>query len=313
MTAMNNKVFGILGIASHMSNFNADFTGNPRKYNETYFASNVSGKYPIRAYWDKLGEKVFYLKSMKVEKEKIVPRLMEERYEQQFGQKIKANTTKEITEKLFTCLDVLNFGGTFANKSNNISITGAVQLTEGINKYDKTATIREDILSPFVNSNKEDASQTTLGSRTFTTEAHYFFGLSINPLNYKEFVENLDGFEGYTAEAYELLKDGCLYGVNELQSMSKAGCENEFALFVELKEGSKVSMANLHNYVSFEKEDGEKGKIDLTNLANYLKPFESHIEKVEIYMNPITTTILFGDLEMENLQVFSIFDKSVIQ
>ncbi|WCK57158.1 type I CRISPR-associated protein Cas7 (plasmid) [Aneurinibacillus sp. Ricciae_BoGa-3] len=306
----SNKVYGVLGIASYMSNFNADFTGNPRKFGDMYFASNVAGKYPIRAFWNKLGERVFFIKSMKVDKEKAVPRLMDERYEFLFEKKLKPKTSREIIKDLFSCVDVMNFGGTFASKENNISITGAVQLTEGINKYELTETIREEILSPFVNSNKEDSDQTTLGSRSIVDEAHYFYGFSVNPLNYKEFEDVIEGFEGYTQEAFDLYKEGCLYGVNELQSMSKVGSENEFALFVELKNHSRVSMANLHQYVSFENKENQR-VIKLTRLMDYLKGFKNHVASIEVYFNPYTTSIIGESTELD-MQTFSILDKSVI-
>lgn len=311
MTAMSNKVFGVLGIASYMSNFNADFTGNPRRCNDTYFASSVACKYSIRAYWSKIGEKVFGMKSWKKEKDSLMPRTIDERYEFLFEKSIKPKSSAEIMQDLFSCIDIINFGGTFASRENNISITGVVQFTDALNKYEDTEVIREQILSEFKNSNKEDAEQTTAGSRTITNEAHYFYGLSVNPLNYKEYINSIDDFEGYTKEAYNLLKEGCLYGVNEMQSMSKSGCENEFALFAECKDGSKISMANLQNYISFNKKDN-KGIIDLNTLMEYLQEFKQSIDIIEIYTNPYTVRLKMGDIPGLSVKVYSILDRNRI-
>lgn len=48
----------------------------------------------------------------------------------------------------------MNFGATFAEKKQNISITGAVQIGQGFNKYKKSNIETQDILSPFRNSNE---------------------------------------------------------------------------------------------------------------------------------------------------------------
>ena len=59
-----------------------------------------------------------------------------------------------------------NFGATFAEKKQNISITGAVQFGQGFNKFDDTNVEIQDILSPFADSTKDDAKQSTLGTKS---------------------------------------------------------------------------------------------------------------------------------------------------
>lgn len=307
---MNNKVYGVLIYGSFMSNLNADFTGNPRKHGDLYTATPFAGKYPFRAYWNKNGERVFYMKSTKAEKGKLNPLQIKERYESLFDKKLKNDSSQLVAIDLFSCIDVINFGGTFAEAKNNLSITGAVQLTEGINLYAETETIREEILSPFANSNKEGANNTTLGSRAIVDEAHYAYGFSVNPLEYREFIKNIEGFEGYSKEAYEAFKEAGLYGVTEMNSVSKVGCENECAIFVECNEGSKVSMANLHHYVDYYKEN-DNGVIDLTRLNEYLKNFAKHIDNIEVYFNQLTSTIKVDDKDFK-YNTFSILSQEPI-
>ena len=75
---------------------------------------------------------------------------------------------------------------------------------------------------------------------------------------------------------------------------SKMGCENEFALFVECKEGSKLYLANLDQYIKFEKQENEKDIIDVSELEEILEQdkVKGEIEKVEIYYNSYTTKLV---------------------
>lgn len=57
---------------------------------------------------------------------------------------------------LFQAADVKNFGATFAEEKNNISITGAVQFGQGFNKYEGTSPEEQQILSPFRDGSKDD-------------------------------------------------------------------------------------------------------------------------------------------------------------
>ena len=57
--------------------------------------------------------------------------------------------TEEVLKNIFTAIDVKNFGATFAEAGNNISITGAVQIGQGFNKYVDTDAEEQQILSPF--------------------------------------------------------------------------------------------------------------------------------------------------------------------
>ncbi len=303
---MNKRVYGVVGIKSRLANWNADFTGRPKTTsNGDVFGSDKAFKYPIKKMWEANGEKVLYVKSYKNEKSNLQARTLEERYEQIFNQKVKEEKDKaELLKKLFSAIDVKNFGATFAVGSNNISITGAVQVGQGLNKYDETSTEVIDILSPFTNEKNEDAKNTSIGKKIVSNEAHYFYPFSINPENYNIYTNEIENLEGYNEEDYQKFKEACLVAATAYNTNSKAGCENEFALFVECKENSKLYLANLDQYIEFEKGN-EKDTINIEKLAEILNEdqIKDKIDRIEIYYNPYTTE-LKG--ELNNCEVKSL-------
>lgn len=297
MAKMIKRVYGLAGIGCYMANWNADFTGRPKTTSDgSIFGSDKAFKYSIKRYWVNQGEKILYFKSYIItdkkgkseEKEKLQPKELSQRYEEIFETELLASTkSSEVLGNLFSALDVLNFGATFAVGKQNISLTGAVQVGQGMNKFEDSNIEVQDILSPFRNPKKEDADASSLGKKIVCDEAHYVYPFSINPNNYDEYIPMLDGFEGYTEEAYERFKEGVLLGATALNTNSKAGCENEMALFVTCKEGDNLYLPHLDGYVSVFKENKEDKIIyDFTILETFLAELKEHIERVEIYYNP---------------------------
>ena len=295
-----NRVYGVVGIKSVMSNWNADFTGRPKSTsNGDIFGSDKAFKYPIKKMWESEDKnaKVLYIKSYKTDnKGNLQARTLAERFEQLFGESVKnIKDKKEILKKLFSAIDVKNFGATFAEGSNNISITGAVQVGQGLNKYEDSNIEIQDILSPFVDETKKDtAKNTSIGKKIVSDEAHYFYPFSINPENYNIYTNEIEDLQGYTKEDYEKFKRGCLYAATAYNTNSKMGCENEFAIFVECKEDSKLYLANLDQYIKFEKQEDDKDIIDISRLEEILEQedVKSQIDKVEIYYNSYTTNLV---------------------
>ena len=292
-----NRVYGVIGIKSRMSNWNADFTGRPKSTSDgSVFGSDKAFKYPIKKMWEVEGEKILYVKSYKNEKGNFRARTLSERFEQLFKTEVKnIKDKKELVKYLFSATDVKNFGATFAEGSNNISITGAVQIGQGLNKYEDTTVEIQDILSPFVDSTKKDTAQnTSIGKKIVSNEAYYFYPFSVNPENYDIYTKEIEDLEGYTREDYEKFKKGCLIAATAYNTNSKSGCENEFAIFVECKENSKLYLANLDQYIKFEKNDEGKDIIDISELEEILneEKTKQEIEKVEIYYNSYTTNLI---------------------
>jgi len=256
---MNNRVYGVIGISSVMANWNAAFSGYPKATTGgEVFGSDKALKYPMKKMWEDNGEKVLYIKSIKTDKGKYNPRTLKERYEHIFNETLDKNKNNlEILRKLFQAVDVKNFGATFAESDANFSITGAVQIGQGFNKYKDSESKVQNILSPFQdskatekNKNNEEAKNTTLGTKIVSDEAHYFYPFTINPKAYNEFIE-MGVTEGYTEEDYEKFKDAALTSATYFVTNSKVGCENEFALFIETDED--LYLPNLDKFIEFKK------------------------------------------------------------
>ena len=272
-----------------MANWNADFSGYPKTISDgSIFGSDKALKYSIKKYWEDRGEKILYIKSFKTDKGKIRPRSLEERYNQVFDTTLtKKDESTVILKNLFSALDVKSFGATFAEEGNNISLTGVVQIGQGFNVYEDSSAEEQQILSPFRSDKKpkegketEEANQSTLGTKIVSDEAHYLYPFYINPTSYRDYVD-MKVTEGYTEEDYKKFKEGALLGATALNTNAKAGCENEFALFVETDE--ETYLLNLTQFMKFEK--GEDKDILTLNLEEILQGIEDDIKKIEIYYN----------------------------
>ena len=300
-----NRVYGVIGIKAKMANWNADFTGRPKSTsNGDIFGSDKALKYPMKKMWESEGKKVLFIKSWKevISKKKdeansMAPNTLGDRYALLFGKSEKKPSTHEVMSNLFNAIDVKNFGATFPEEGQNISITGAVQFGQGFNKFDDTNIEMQDILSPFADSTKEDAKQSTLGTKITVDEAHYFYGFSINPKNYDEYKKLLgDDFQGYTEEDYREFKKVALISATAYSTNSKFGCENEFALFVECQDDA-CYLPDLSDYIKF---DSEKREIDLSDVEKLIKDKYS---SVEVYYNTFKLRV------NTNLNTFNIFTK----
>lgn len=316
---MNKRVYGIIGISSIMSNWNADFTGYPKTTadGET-FGSDKALKYPMKKMWENNGEKVLYIKSFKFSESKkegvsLVPRTLQERYEYLFDcnnlKEIK--DTKEVLTNLFKTIDVKNFGATFAEAGKNISITGAVQIGQGFNKFEDTNPEEQQILSPFrdgtkgKNNDEEEAKNSTLGTKIVSDEAHYFYPFIINPNAYDNYIE-LGVTEGYTDEDYQKFKEAAIVSATAFATNSKIGCENEFSMFIETDKD--VYLPNFSEYIVFYKDKG-KGKIKIT-CGELLNSLANKIKSIEIYYNPYKLTI---DCDVKGVELFDIFTKEKVK
>lgn len=310
---MNKRVYGVIGIKSVMANWNADFEGNPKSISDgKVFGSDKALKYPMKKMWQNEGEKVLYIKSFKEDEKdkKLRPRSLKERYEYIFGVEDlkKQKESNTVLKNLFTAIDVKNFGATFAEEGNNIGITGAVQIAQGFNKYDDSQTEEQQILSPFRDGTKDNADQSTLGTKIVSNEAHYAYHFAINPDSYADFVE-MGVTEGYTEEDYEKFKEAALTSATSFNTNSKVGCENELAVFVETDKNTYLP--DLSQYVYFKKADdeSEKDTIEL-KFDKILNDVKDKIQSVEIYYNPYTTTIV---ADIENAKMMNIFTQDEVE
>lgn len=310
---MNKRVYGVIGIKSVMANWNADFEGNPKSISDgRIFGSDKALKYPIKKMWQNEGEKVLYIKSYKTDEKdnKLRPRSLKERYEYIFGVKDlkQQKSSNDVLTNLFSAIDVKNFGATFAEEGNNIGITGAVQIAQGFNKYDESQTEEQQILSPFRDGTKDDAEQSTLGTKIVSNEAHYVYHFAINPDAYADFVE-MGVTDGYTEEDYAKFKEAALTSATSFNTNSKVGCENELAVFIETDKNTYLP--DLSQYVFFKKSDDEQEKdtIEL-KFDGILNDVKDKIQSVEIYYNPYTTIIL---TDIPNAKMMNLFTQDEVR
>ena len=110
-----NRVFGCVVIKSVNSNYNADFSHQPRTLPDgSVYATDKALKYTVRNYIDKNypEDKVFYFKSLNGD---MQPRDLDQNYARFFGDYPKADkkeavkARKVILGNLLSCLDVRLF------------------------------------------------------------------------------------------------------------------------------------------------------------------------------------------------------------
>ena len=134
MTQFKNRVFGAAIVKAINSNYNADFSGQPRTL-PTVYATDKAFKYTVKNYLKDVypGEKVFYFKRLN---EDFNPLTLEDTYYKVFNIN-EAKDKKAVANDILSCIDIRLFGSTFAMKgrSGNIalSIHGPVQVNHGVN------------------------------------------------------------------------------------------------------------------------------------------------------------------------------------
>ncbi len=288
----SNRVYGCAIIKSLNSNYNADFSGQPRKLpNGIVYATDKALKYSVRNYWkNALNENVFYFKSLT---ETMSPRSLDETYGKYFGKfenTDKAKLRLEVLKNILSCIDVRLFGGTYAGKTN-ISIHGTCQITHGVNRFGENVIYSEQIMSPFRNSNEGniESTMTSLGLQSKLEEGHYVHHFSINPKNIEDDVERVNT-EGLTNNDIAKLKEGLRKGATYYDSAAKSGTENELLLWIQLKPDSKIVLPSFVELV----EVNDKKEIDLQKIKFLLE--QSHvkpeIETIELYYNKAITKVI---------------------
>ncbi|MFY9596720.1 MAG: type I CRISPR-associated protein Cas7, partial [Bacteroidales bacterium] len=207
----SNRIYGAALIKAINSNYNADFSGQPRTLpNGVVYATDKALKYAIKNFIKENYpfEKVFYFKRFN---EEFIPYSLDDAFVAAFPEHEDEKDKKIIAKDLLSCIDIRLFGATFAKKAKNnnvaISIHGPVQITHGINVWHENNFYSEQIMSPFRNPNEknEDNTATTLGRQSRLHEGHYLHHFSVNPKNLEEILE-LAGNEAKTLTADDIAK-----------------------------------------------------------------------------------------------------------
>lgn len=318
MTQFKNRVFGCVIVKSINSNYNADFSHQPRTLpNGVVYATDKALKYAVKNYMkdNYKDEKIFYFKRLR--SNDFIPFSLIEAFTSMFPnlaeikdagtdkEKLKLKATKkQVSAALLECIDIKLFGATFAmkgaSKEDNLalSIHGPVQINHGINLWKENNIYSEQIMSPFRNPKEkkqdsaddenQDKEATTLGRQSKLQEGHYLHHFSINPNNLSEVIkltedENLSLNDGNIS----ILKDAFRKGVTYYDSASKAGTDNECLIWVKLKDTSKSVLPNLSSLIQEvkTKENDIQREIDLQKFENLINNNINEIEEVEIYLD----------------------------
>jgi len=295
----SNRIYGAALIKAINSNYNADFSGQPRTLpNGIVYATDKALKYAIKNFIKENfpSEKVFYFKRFN---EEFIPYSLDDAFAAAFPMHKDEKDKKIIAKDLLSCIDIRLFGATFAKKSKDnvaISIHGPVQITHGVNVWHENNFYSEQIMSPFRNPNEknEDNTATTLGRQSRLHEGHYLHHFSVNPKNLEEILE-LAGNEAKTLTADDIakLKEALQKGVTYYDSAAKAGCENELLVWVILKPESKLVMPNFTQLMKMSKEKVDDNvQLDLAELKKVVDANKNEIEAVEIYINKASIIIV---------------------
>lgn len=296
MAEFKKRVYGCAIVKAINSNYNADFSGQPRTLPDgIVYATDKAFKYSIKKYLKDAYENVdvFYMKTLN---DNLNPRSLDERYEDLFRAKPKDETKKDVVKNLLSCLDVKLFGATFASGDNSVSVHGPVQINHGVNIWKDNYIYTEQITSPFRNEKNDkdpdtEKSMTTIGRQSRLEEGHYLHHFSVNPGNLDDISEIVGEDVKLNDADIDKLKLGMRRGVTWYDSASKAGCENEMLVWVELKEGSKLVLPSFATLINLEEEkDKDNGKCvyDFEALTNKLEDIKSSVESVEVYYNKQT-------------------------
>ena len=298
-----NRVFGAVIVKAINSNYNADFTGQPRTLpNGTVYATDKAFKYTVRNYLKDIytGEKIFFFQTAKEDSGN--PMSLDDKYEYLFESTKNDKDKRVISKNLLSCIDIRLFGATYANKIKkvNVSIHGTVQINHGVNIWYENNIFSEPIKAPFSdpkekkgNDEVDEAAMTTIGHQSKLHEGHYLHHFSVNPKNIDETVKIAgNGANNLTEEDINKLKESMRKGATYYDSASKAGTENEFLIWVRLKENSKLVLPNFSQLIQMkdEKMDG-KVILDLSELSAKLERYKDEIEKIEIYHNDASILI----------------------
>jgi len=300
--AFNNRVYGCVVVKAINANYNADFSGLPRrlKSDGRFYATDKSFKWLVRNYIKKnySDEKVLFTKHFH---DKVETNDLKTSYDNMFpDEKLKDNskadkksTKDSIFKNLTECIDVRLFGATFTPdnaKGNNISIHGNVQITHATDLYKEGRVYTDEILAPF----------TAIGSMSKATEAHYIHNFSVNPKNLSSWEDAVSDIKTLSTEDMSVLKNSFNNSATFYDSHSKAGVENELSIYVTLKENSILTLPSFSQFITFTKDKEGNNSFDITSLINYLSKYESEIEKIELFYIEELLTVEDGSEKLKD-------------
>ncbi len=270
-----NWAVGISVVRSMNGNFNADISRMPRRLpdkNGTIYATDKALKYCIRNYLLNAKEESVFM--WRRQNEKLEPLNIDENYKALFNSKPEKGKRQEILDNLLTCIDVRLFGCTYAGEGN-IAVHGTTQISYGINCLQENVVYTNQILSPFQNRSKENATQSSMGDESKALDVCYVYDYNINPNNI-----GTENDSRLTEDDVRTFKEALRKGVNYVNTTTKIGSETLLVTYIELSKPKMLQ--NLKKLVEISKDEG-KPTVDVTNMVKYLKKFDSDVVKAQIF------------------------------
>ena len=306
--SFKNRVFGCVVVKSINSNYNADFSHQPRTLPDgTVYATDKALKYAIKNYLRDMynNEKIFYFKRFDSD---FKPLSLDEAYANMFAENKDTKDKIVVAKDILSCLDIRLFGATFAKKGKTadsnvaISIHGPVQINHGVNMWHENNIFSEQIMSPFRNAKASDneagkSDASTLGRQSKLQEGHYLHHFSINPNNLRDvLILAGEGAETISSDDISKLKDAMCKGVTYYDSAAKAGTDNELMVWIQLNEGSKVVLPNINSLITEDKVSKEDDKMvfDLRRVTELATKYSKDIDTYEVYYQKENTVINNG-------------------
>jgi CRISPR-associated protein Csh2 len=131
---------------------------------------------------------------------------------------------------------------------------------------------------------------TTLGQQSKLLEGHYVHHFSINPQNLEAMKKLSDNSSGLMIEDISKLKEAMRRGVSYYDSSSKAGTDNEFLLWIQLKKYSSLVLPVFTEFINVTREN-DSVIIDCGNLKEILSKISDELDQIEVYYLPENTQV----------------------
>jgi len=269
-----NRSYILQSVISKNGSWNSDFNGNPKQYENTFFASDRTLKYAVRHLMEQMGKEVLikkWVKGIKEGKKPTDSSEMDIMNQAELKKYIKTEKGTDFAGAFWEFEDVRQFGMLY----DNLSLHGVTQISQGIDLYGQGITYDDELTGRMVFTTKGNSEKETkgMGSRNFLTEAHFVYDITVNPWNVG-FLKEIEGYEScvYTTEDYDTLVECLEHGPRNVKSSQKLNCYTGLMLRVELNDDNKTLLGNLQSKIEIEPEK-VNGKVvyNVSSLFSYLR------------------------------------------
>ncbi|MEM3364118.1 MAG: type I CRISPR-associated protein Cas7 [Candidatus Micrarchaeia archaeon] len=314
----NKFAAGVVVLRAQDANWNADFSGWPRKLPDgRFYSTDKALKYAIRKYLKEIKNETVIFWRVYNEKGEVgnLPAILKKN---EINIEDNKEVPKEVLEK---GIDVRLFGGTFTLKKQLFSITGCAQITYGIDLWNKGKPYVSQIQSPKYEGKEEYGPQSTLGSEVRLTEAHYSFDFTINPNNLKmdNYIKSVIDQQNIkncllSEKDVNLFREALLNAPNYTTSTTKNSVFTELLIFAEVDQPKENNKENnkengisvplvpiLKNTIKIEESDGVKRKINISETIKTLK--DLGFSQIKVYYHPELCDIECGNIKVDKVEL----------